>query len=71
MLGWSWGGLGHGALVPSASSVPRAHWGELAWAAGARVVLAEHDEIEAPTFLDLRAHLLPLASGNANEAARR
>eukprot|EP00969_Alexandrium_andersonii_P247908 10954908-Alexandrium_andersonii.AAC.1 len=70
MLGWAWGGLGHGALVPSASSVPSTHWDELARAFGARVALAEHDEDDVPTFLDARTHLLPLASGNASEAAR-
>eukprot|EP00969_Alexandrium_andersonii_P069251 3055059-Alexandrium_andersonii.AAC.1 len=36
-LGWAWGGLGHGALLPSAASVPSTHWDELARAVGARV----------------------------------
>eukprot|EP00969_Alexandrium_andersonii_P091341 4032154-Alexandrium_andersonii.AAC.1 len=49
MLGLAWGGLGHGALLPSAASVPNMHWDELARAAGARVVLAECDEDHIPT----------------------
>eukprot|EP00969_Alexandrium_andersonii_P091592 4043002-Alexandrium_andersonii.AAC.1 len=70
MLGWAWGGLGHGALVPSAATVPSTHWDELARAVGARVVLAEYDEDHVPTFMDVRTHLLPLASTHAGEAAQ-
>eukprot|EP00969_Alexandrium_andersonii_P010814 470956-Alexandrium_andersonii.AAC.1 len=37
MLGWPWGGLGQGALIPSAGTMPSSHWDELARAVGARV----------------------------------